>query len=125
MCTDDAGQCARAKRILSLRFPALYFGRCYAHQVHLIVKGVFKIIYVEVIERARKLINKYNQSTSKWLVRLNKINMELHGKSLALLRIVEVRWNSILAALASILRINRHYRFYAQHSSLTLTFLKS
>ena len=110
VCTDDAGQCARAKRILSLRFPALYFGRCYAHQVHLIVKGVFKIIYVEVIERARKLINKYNQSTSKWLVRLNKINMELYGKSLALLRIVEVRWNSIQAALASILRIKSSLR---------------
>ena len=99
VCTDDTDQCARAKSILSLRFPNLYFGRCYAHQVHLIVKDVFKISFVEVIESARKLITKYNQSTFKWLVRLNKINMEWYGKSLALLRIMEVRWNSLRAAL--------------------------
>ena len=105
VCTEDAGQCAQAKRIFSLRFPCMYFGKCYAHQVHLIVKGVFKIIYIEVIERARKLINKYNQSTSKWLVRLDKISLELYGKSLSLLRVIEVRWNSIQAALASILHI--------------------
>ena len=37
VCTDDACQCARGKRILSLRFPYMYFGKCYAHQVHLIV----------------------------------------------------------------------------------------
>ena len=83
----------------------MYFGKCYAHQVHLIVKGVFKIIYIEVIERARKLINKYNQSTSKWLVRLDKISLELYGKSLSLLRVIEFCWNSIQAALASILCI--------------------
>ena len=88
----------------------MYFGKCYAHQVHLIVKGVFKIIYVEVVERARKLINKYNQSTSKWLVRLDKASSELYGKSLSLLRVVEVRWNSIQAALASILRIQSSLR---------------
>ena len=110
VCTDDAGQCARGKRILSLRYPQMYFGKCYAHQVHLIVKGVFKIIYVEVVERARKLINKYNQSTSKWLVRLDKASSELYGKSLSLLRVVEVRWNSIQAALASILRIQSSLR---------------
>ena len=90
-CTGDAGQCARAKRILSFRFPNMYFGKCYAHQVHLIVKGVFKIIYIEIIDRARKLINKYNASTSKWLVRLDKISFDLYGKSLALLRVNEVR----------------------------------
>ena len=66
VCTDDAGQCAWRKRILSLRFPYMYFAKYYAHQVHLIMKGVFKIIYIEAVERARKLINKYNQSTSKW-----------------------------------------------------------
>ncbi len=25
---DEAGQCARAKRILSLRYPHMYFGKC-------------------------------------------------------------------------------------------------
>ena len=88
----------------------MYFGKCYAHQIHLIVKGVFKIIYVDVVKRARKLINKYNQSTSKWLVRLDKASSELDGKSLSLLRVVEVRWNSIQAALASILRIQSSLR---------------
>ena len=124
VCTDDAGQCARGKRILSLRFPYMYFGKCYAHQVHLIVKGVFKIIYVEAVERARKLINKYNQSTSKWLVRLDKASSELYRKSLSLLRVVEVRWNSIQAALASILRIQSSLRIVCATYELETDFPK-
>ena len=117
-CTDDAGQCSRAKRILSLRFPNLYFGRCYAHQVHLIVKDVFKVVFVETVDRVKRLITKYNASTSKWLVRLDKIQEELYGTSLALIRVVEVRWNSIQAAFASVLRIKSALKVvHAKHGS--------
>lgn len=38
VCTDDAGQCGRAKRILALRHPRLIFLRCMAHQLNLLVK---------------------------------------------------------------------------------------
>ena len=41
--TDDAGQCARAKRILALRFPNMYFGKCYTYQVNLVVRDVLKL----------------------------------------------------------------------------------
>ena len=43
-------------------------------------------------------------------MRLDKISLELYGKSLSLLRVIEVRWNSIQAALASILRIQSSLR---------------
>jgi len=33
VCTDDAGQCARARRILALRFRRIVFTKCFAHQV--------------------------------------------------------------------------------------------
>ena len=33
VCTDDAGQCGRARRILALRFRAIVFTKCFAHQV--------------------------------------------------------------------------------------------
>ena len=103
--TDEAGQCARAKRILSLRYPNMYFGKCFAHQVNLIVKDVLKVAFIGTIERARKLVTKYNNSTNKWLLRLDKEAKALYGFSPALLRIVEVRWNSTQSSLASILRI--------------------
>lgn len=57
--TDDAGQCQRAKRILSLRFPHMYFGKCYAHQVNLIVKDVFKLVHVELVSRVKSLTKKH------------------------------------------------------------------
>ena len=81
MTIDEAGHCARAKRILSLRYPHRYFGKCYAHQVNLIVKDVFKVAFVGTIERARKLVTKYNNSTNKWLLRLDKeAKAQLYGE---------------------------------------------
>jgi hypothetical protein len=41
--TDEAGQCHRAKKILGLRFPNRYFGKCYAHQVSLIRKPTLSL----------------------------------------------------------------------------------
>ena len=55
MVTDDAGQYQRAKRTLLLRFPHMYFGKCYAHQVTLIVKDVFKVVQVDLVERVKAL----------------------------------------------------------------------
>ena len=66
--TDDAGQCARAKRILALRFPNVYSGRCYAHQVNLIVKDVLKASFLRMVQRAKDLVSVYQKSSSKWLV---------------------------------------------------------
>jgi hypothetical protein len=33
VCTDDAGQCSRARRILQLRHPNIHFESCQAHQM--------------------------------------------------------------------------------------------
>ena len=66
---------------------------------------MFKVAFVATIERARKLVMKYNNSTNKWLLQLDKQAKALYGFSPALLRIVEVRWNSTQPSLASILRI--------------------
>jgi hypothetical protein len=65
--THDAGQCQRKKRILSLRFPNKYFGKCYANQVNLIVKNVFKFLHVHLVERAKALVTTYNRSSQRLL----------------------------------------------------------
>jgi hypothetical protein len=36
-CCDDAGQCGRARRILSLRYPEIFFMCCWTHQINLMV----------------------------------------------------------------------------------------
>ena len=88
----------------------MYFGKCYAHQVNLIVKDVFKVVYIDAIDQAWALVTKFNQSTSKWLPRLDKESKALHGVTPALLQIVEVRWNSTQSSLASILRIRSAFK---------------
>ena len=88
--TDDAGQCARAKRILALHFPNMYFGRCYAHQVNLIVKDVLKASFLRTVQRAKDLVSAYQKCWSNWLVQLNMASKSLYGSSLALMRIVDV-----------------------------------
>ena len=40
--SDDAGQCARARRILSLCHPHIMFHQCWAHQVNLTVDQLIK-----------------------------------------------------------------------------------
>ena len=65
--TDDASYCARAKQILALRFPNKYFGRCYAHQVNLIVKDILKVVNPLLVDQAKNLVASFNCSTSKWL----------------------------------------------------------
>ena len=77
--TDDAGQYQKAKPILALRYPHMYFGKCYVHQVNL--------------------------SASKWLVRLTDRCKKLYGTSAKLLQIIDVRWNSVQSAFASVLQI--------------------
>jgi len=96
----------------------MYFGKCYAHQVNLIVKDVFEVAFIATIERARKLVTKYNHSTSKWLPRSDKEFKALYGVSPASLIIVEVRWNSSQSSLASILRIRSAFKMVqAKYSS--------
>jgi hypothetical protein len=58
MMTDRAGQCRRGKKILGLRFPSRYFGKCYAHQVSLIVKDVFKSRFATTVTKENTLVNK-------------------------------------------------------------------
>ena len=108
--TDDAGQCQRAKHILSLHFLHVYFGKCYAHQVNLIVKDVFKVVQVDLVERVKALTKAYNKSASKWLVRLTDRCKKLYGCSRSLLRIIDVCWNSAQSSFASVLQIRTALR---------------
>lgn len=110
ICTDDAGQYGRARRILALRHPHWHFGKCFAHQVNLIVKMVLKIGYADVIAITAEIVNKFNKSSSKWLVRLNEASKLIYGKCPALQTLLEVRWNSAQSCLASVLRIKSAFR---------------
>lgn len=106
LVTDDAGNFARARRILAFRWPKIIFQFCLAHQVNLIVKDVLKNNeFQNIAVAAAKVINVFNASTSKWLPRLKARCIYVYGKSWSLLRLMEVRWNSAQAAFASLLRI--------------------
>lgn len=104
--TDDAGSCSRARRILALRWPKIVFLKCFAHQIHLIVKNLLKDkILHETFKEAADFTNTLNNSTCVWLPRMQEICRQLYGTSLALLRPIETRWNSSQAMFASLLRV--------------------
>lgn len=129
-CSDDAGQCARARRMLALRWPHMIFMKCFAHQVssipacccldivlsnsllafklqqvNLIVKELLTSPeYSTITKQATNLATCLSKSSSKWLKRLRDKMMELYGKVLKLYVPGDTRWNSLQACMGSILR---------------------
>lgn len=105
-CSDDAGQCGRARRILALRWPHMIFMKCFAHQVssvrlpvvwilllflicsltafkqqvNLIVKELLTSKeYAEITKLVTSLSTCLSKSSSNWMKRLRDKMMELYG----------------------------------------------
>ena len=115
-CSDDAGQCARARRILAFRYPFIIFNRCWAHQINLMVKSLltrssFSTTCTQAIDAAKA----FNASSSKWLPRLRDECESLYGKRApsSVFTVGETRWNSTQACFGSLLRIKRGCQSFA------------
>jgi hypothetical protein len=105
--TDEAGYCGRAKRILALRHPNILFGKCWAHQINLMVGHLWEISdYAEWVSKAITSASKVKKSSSKWYVRLQDTCDRLYGKNVAssILTLAETRWNSLQGCMGSLLR---------------------
>ena len=103
--TDNAENCARARRILALRWPKIVFLFCYAHQINLLVKDAVQSSWQITVGKAHDIVTTMNKSTAKWLPRLRDCMMRLYGTTLALIRMAATRWNSVQGMLASLLRV--------------------
>lgn len=113
--TDNAGNCARARRILALRWPKVIFLFCFAHQIQLLVKDVIKTSFQVVANQAYAIVKTFNNSSAKWLPRLRELMSKMYGTQLALLLMAETRWNSLQGMFASILRCKTAFNmFYLQ-----------
>ena len=65
--SDDAGQCAKARRILAYRHPYMLFACCWAHQVNLMVGHLLTSTeYNAWISKAVTAASKVKKSSSKW-----------------------------------------------------------
>lgn len=104
LVTDDAGQCAKARRILALRWTPVVFLRCFAHDINNLVKQVLQSAYRRITYEAAAVVNALNASSSKWLLHLRGIMKRKYGKSRALITLCETRWNSMQGCFASLLR---------------------
>jgi hypothetical protein len=105
--TDNAGNCARARRILALRWPKIVFLFCYAHQINLLVKDVIATSWKITVSQAHAIVSTLNKSTAKWLLRLRDVMKATYGNTvtLALVQMADTRWNSVQGMLASLLRV--------------------
>lgn len=104
VATDNAGQCSSARRIVPLRWPRVVFLICFAHEVNNLVKAVLRTAFSQVTDRASSAVNALNSSSSKWLVRTSELMKSMYGRSRTLIPLCEVRWNSMQACFASLLR---------------------
>lgn len=100
VCTDDAGQYGRARRILQLRWPSIIFIPCFAHQANLIVGKLLRSSFSDIIRKAATLVKFFNRSSSCWLLRLQKEMKSLYGSTWALLYMGKTRWNRYTHAYA-------------------------
>jgi hypothetical protein len=96
--------CARARRILAIRWPKMGFLFYFAHQIQLLVKDVIKTNFTDIAQEAYAVIKTFNRSSSKWLPRLRELMAKVYGTQLALLLMAETRWNSMQGMFASLLR---------------------
>lgn len=115
VCTDDAGQCGRARRILAIRWPRIAFTLCFAHSVNNLVRAVLKTTFCDVARDAAAAVNALNASSAKWLVLARACMREAYGHDLAFISLCETRWNSMQGCFASLLRVRGALQtFYSQ-----------
>eukprot|EP00918_Siedleckia_nematoides_P059918 GHVU01130653.1.p1 GENE.GHVU01130653.1~~GHVU01130653.1.p1 ORF type:complete len:869 (+),score=113.14 GHVU01130653.1:371-2608(+) len=105
--SDESGELSRAKRILALRFPAVYWGKCYAHQNNRLVRDVLTHTCFQLVAAvAIALVSCFNNSKAWRNTLVNKCR-QLYKRSGPLLAATENRWCSAQACFASILRLQK------------------
>jgi len=117
-CSDDAGQCGKARRILALRHPHCLFVPCWAHQINLIVKHILEVpVFCDVAKQANGVAKAFNTSSSKWLPKMRDCLEQVYGKmhrvATTIHSICDTRWNSAQACFASLLRWRCGLRVFA------------
>jgi hypothetical protein len=110
LCSDNAGQCARAQRILALQQPHIIWMFCWAHQVNLMVDHFMsKSTFAGVCNGAVKAENAIQGSSSKWYEWLHTIVDRLFGKDIVctIHSLGETQWNTLQASSALQLQIQK------------------
>ena len=106
ICTDSAGQCAKARRGLVYRRPHMMVMPCFAHIVDPILKHTMKSSdFGATVDLFSVTASTIVASSSKWLPRLERTMMEMYGKTYKIFTVATTRWNSLQACLASQLRV--------------------
>jgi hypothetical protein len=103
--TDNADNCARARRILALRWPKIIFLFYYAHQINLLVKDVIATNWQITVSQAHTIVSTLNKSTAKGLPRLRNVMKAMYGYTLVLVQMADTRWNLVQGMLMSLLRV--------------------
>eukprot|EP00918_Siedleckia_nematoides_P065076 GHVU01141478.1.p1 GENE.GHVU01141478.1~~GHVU01141478.1.p1 ORF type:complete len:741 (-),score=98.90 GHVU01141478.1:997-3219(-) len=106
LCTDEAGENGRAKRILALRLPDLYLARCLSHHNALTAKQLLRLDrFRGVIQTAAGIVKVIRKSERKWKPRLDAESVRLYQQAPSLCPLFDVRWNTAQACVASCLNI--------------------
>ena len=105
LITDNASQMAKARRLLSKRFPNLVYLPCLAHQVNLMAYKIY-VVEKKLLDAAQDMVSRINKSTTL----RNKYKKECQARygtkaAISLKNLAKTRWNSAHGMLCSILRV--------------------
>jgi hypothetical protein len=103
--TNNADNCARARRSLALRSPKIVFLFCYAHQINLLVKDVITTSWQITVFQVHTIVSTLNKSIAKSLPRLHNVMKATYKYALAFVQMADMRWNSVQRMLVSLLQV--------------------
>jgi hypothetical protein len=71
--------------------------------MNLLVKDVIATSWQITVSQAHAIVSTLNKLTTKWLPRLRNVMKATYGYTLALVQMVDTRWNSVQRMLTSLL----------------------
>lgn len=123
---DSDGAHIKARSTLAKEFGDVLFFPCYAHQVNLVFKHLFRLEQFDVVcKKSIEIVNYFNNHV-KPLAELRVMQKELLGKTVAMHRPTETRWYSYSNMMNSLLesklplQVRQEYR--KKNESLTFVF---
>jgi len=82
------------------------------HQINLLVKDVIATSWQITVSRAHAIVSTLNKLTMKWLPHLRDVMKATYEYTLALVQMVDTRWNLVQGMLVSLLWVRSAYKMF-------------
>src|SRR3954465_8237660 len=118
--TDNAPNMKAAWKILKQKYPKKIFLGCWAHGIHLWMKDIINIEWINNILGQAKKLAIYFRNHQVALATLRRLQQEKYGKEIALILPCETRWGSSFSCIDHVCRTKSAIRSTIAEDQLNL-----